>query len=199
MKTLKIMSLAIALTMSSASSAGIIDAADNTFDDTTTGLQWMDFGVNNHHSYNEVSNLLGTTYSGWQLANQEQVIELWENIFAPLSYDTRTYATGQMYSKYNGYAGSYSHLKAIIGENSNSGMVGWFADSTGSMSTAVSNMSSGAYVYGRGTNYDTHKNRQNANWSTMLVKAANVPEPSTLAIFALGMMGLASRRFKKKS
>ncbi|MCJ8295494.1 MAG: PEP-CTERM sorting domain-containing protein [Colwellia sp.] len=26
-----------------------------------------------------------------------------------------------------------------------------------------------------------------------------VPEPSTLAIFALGMMGLASRRFKKKS
>jgi len=27
----------------------------------------------------------------------------------------------------------------------------------------------------------------------------NVPEPSTLAIFALGMMGLASRRFKKQS
>jgi hypothetical protein len=27
----------------------------------------------------------------------------------------------------------------------------------------------------------------------------SVPEPSTLAIFALGMMGLASRRFKKKS
>lgn len=29
--------------------------------------------------------------------------------------------------------------------------------------------------------------------------AAPVPEPSTLAIFALGMMGLASRRFKKQS
>ena len=28
---------------------------------------------------------------------------------------------------------------------------------------------------------------------------ANVPEPSTLAIFALGLMGLASRRFKKRS
>ena len=26
-----------------------------------------------------------------------------------------------------------------------------------------------------------------------------VPEPSTLAIFALGMIGLASRRFKKQS
>jgi len=30
-------------------------------------------------------------------------------------------------------------------------------------------------------------------------KAQAVPAPSTLAIFALGMMGLASRRFKKKS
>jgi hypothetical protein len=32
-----------------------------------------------------------------------------------------------------------------------------------------------------------------------LVRAADVPEPSTLAIFALGMIGLASRRFKKQS
>jgi hypothetical protein len=29
--------------------------------------------------------------------------------------------------------------------------------------------------------------------------ATAVPEPSTLAIFALGIMGLASRRFKKQS
>ena len=28
---------------------------------------------------------------------------------------------------------------------------------------------------------------------------SKVPEPSTLAIFALGMIGLASRRFKKQS
>ncbi|MBA6384141.1 PEP-CTERM sorting domain-containing protein [Colwellia sp. BRX10-6] len=28
-------------------------------------------------------------------------------------------------------------------------------------------------------------------------RTAEVPEPSTLAIFALGMIGLASRRFKK--
>tara|TARA_R110001583_G_scaffold7158_7_gene35704 strand:- start:7031 stop:7639 length:609 start_codon:yes stop_codon:yes gene_type:complete len=31
-----------------------------------------------------------------------------------------------------------------------------------------------------------------------LYKAAAVPEPSSVAIFALGIMGLASRRFKKK-
>ena len=32
-----------------------------------------------------------------------------------------------------------------------------------------------------------------------LVRVSQVPEPSTLAIFALGLMGLASRRFKKQS
>ncbi len=32
----------------------------------------------------------------------------------------------------------------------------------------------------------------------VLVRSVSVPEPSTLAIFALGMIGLASRRFKKQ-
>jgi hypothetical protein len=34
---------------------------------------------------------------------------------------------------------------------------------------------------------------------SFLIKVVEVPEPSTLAIFALGMIGLASRRFKKQS
>jgi len=36
-----------------------------------------------------------------------------------------------------------------------------------------------------------------AGWGT--VTPSEIPEPSTLAIFALGLMGLASRRFKKQS
>lgn len=35
-------------------------------------------------------------------------------------------------------------------------------------------------------------------YALFLVKSSSVPEPSTLAIFALGIMGLASRRFKKQ-
>ena len=35
--------------------------------------------------------------------------------------------------------------------------------------------------------------------TTMKYNLAKVPEPSTLAIFALGMIGFASRRFKKRS
>jgi hypothetical protein len=33
----------------------------------------------------------------------------------------------------------------------------------------------------------------------LIKNQVDVPEPSTLAIFALGMIGLASRRFKKQS
>jgi len=35
--------------------------------------------------------------------------------------------------------------------------------------------------------------------SWIITQTSEVPEPSTLAIFALGMIGLASRRFKKQS
>ncbi|WP_259367139.1 MULTISPECIES: PEP-CTERM sorting domain-containing protein [unclassified Colwellia] len=198
MKTLKIISLAIALTMSSASSAGIINAADETFVDTTTGLQWMDFGVNNQHTYTEVSSMLVTTYSGWQLADMQQVIELWDNMLAPLSTDVNRYDTGAEYSNYSG-AEPYTGLKAIIGENTPNMSLGWFADNTGSMSYAYSDMNGYAHVMGRNSNYDSYKTNTNERYSTFLVRSANVPEPSTLAIFALGMIGLASRRFKKKS
>jgi len=39
----------------------------------------------------------------------------------------------------------------------------------------------------------------NFNNSGYLISSVSVPEPSTLAIFALGVIGLASRRFKKQS
>ena len=46
----------------------------------------------------------------------------------------------------------------------------------------------------------THSGTAFDNWAIDNVKLTNnasVPEPSTLAIFALGLMGLVSRRFKR--
>ena len=40
---------------------------------------------------------------------------------------------------------------------------------------------------------------QSVNWAANSSSVQDVPEPSTLAIFALGMIGLASRQFKKQS
>jgi hypothetical protein len=49
--------------------------------------------------------------------------------------------------------------------------------------------------------YDGIQNRAISHGAVgvWLYRTVDVPEPSTLAIFALGMIGLASRRFKKQS
>lgn len=54
------------------------------------------------------------------------------------------------------------------------------------------------------SNFDSYSDSTNLVYSTMLIKndtlgnATTVPDPSTMAIFALGMIGLASRKFKKQ-
>jgi hypothetical protein len=65
--------------------------------------------------------------------------------------------------------------------------------------------------YKHAGNYESHNNTGSFNINTTnfagfvlikddsLLNPTDVPEPSTLAIFALGLMGLASRRFKKQS
>lgn len=45
---------------------------------------------------------------------------------------------------------------------------------------------------------DVYTNRQYGGFGIALVRTSSVPEPSTFAIFTLGLLGLASRKFKKK-
>ena len=48
-------------------------------------------------------------------------------------------------------------------------------------------------------NFAIDKSQERANFGSLLVRSTAVPEPSTLVIFALGMMGIALRRLNKKS
>jgi hypothetical protein len=68
--------------------------------------------------------------------------------------------------------------------------------STGGFFGIASTDSQGFNVvnYTKPTNYGLF---DKLTYATQAVNATQVPEPSTLAIFALGIMGLASRRFKK--
>ncbi len=62
--------------------AGIITNTDHdSFIDQTTNLEWMDFGINNHLSYNQVVELLATDYYGWMLPTESQVVTLSNNLF----------------------------------------------------------------------------------------------------------------------
>ena len=77
---------AIALsTVSLSSQAGIINYDDqiaDSFLDTNTQLVWMDFGVNNNRSFNEVRFELqaGGDYFGWRLPTPEEAITMFFNL-----------------------------------------------------------------------------------------------------------------------
>ena len=73
---------------------------------------------------------------------------------------------------------------------------------------AMNNTGGYGVGYVRAGRIDVYINDPRGDWGensrvggigSWLVRATDVPEPTSLAIFALGMMGLASRRFKQQS
>jgi hypothetical protein len=202
--------IGLSVLLATSANAGLItDTSSDSFIDNTTGLEWMDFGVNNIHTYSEVENLMSSTYQSWTLASQSQVIALFDNAFGNFAYQP---STSELYRAASNNDVSNTNMLAVMdrmgyGSTLDSISHGWFEDDQGGLSylytrhiTAGRGTGQLAYVSGLGVDWNSYRNNTNNNYSTMLVRQANhVPEPSTLAIFALGMIGLASRRFKKQS
>ena len=197
------------LLVATSANAGLItDTTNDSFIDETTGLEWMDFGVNNGHSYSQVDSLLQSTYSGWMLATESQVLTMWHNAFSGKgSVADIVHDTGSRYAYYvNNEASNklFVDIYRSMGYGYESGFKsrGWFENDTGGMSYAeFTHINEGLQftgLYGRTNNYQYFRTNGNSNHGTMLVRAATVPEPSTLTVFVLGMIGLVSRRFKKQ-
>jgi hypothetical protein len=200
------------------------DGSNTGFSVEGSGLVWMDFGQNNTDTYDFVASNLGAgqKYDGWDLASADEVKTMWSAIFSPFAagatyYNKDQYGTDGLRIEYrNGDV--FGSVFDIIGTNAyfNIGSTyeqlqgyGLF-EGTGGLShlwfVIHKNDAGGgdvAYLQDNGT-WDSHKSSTNSFMSTMLVQRTNngntaVPEPSTLAIFALGMMGLVARRFKKNA
>lgn len=77
---------------SGAWAAPIVDTDRDSFVDTSTGLEWMDLGVNNGLSYNEVleQTQSGGLFEGWRIAETHEVYALWENVFTSEFYTQTT-------------------------------------------------------------------------------------------------------------
>jgi hypothetical protein len=149
-----------------------------------------------------MNNFGGLTYDTWEGTTrtaQTLTNEHWENI------DTTNWIYGSpadcnpdkaqcSYSGHMVHADNrkYSPISALniktgLYERSidtYSGSVGWFYETHGT-AMGISNY-----------NYSTSNLYQSDDYGHMLVRVTDVPEPSTLAIFVLGMVGLVSRRFK---
>ncbi|WP_293750339.1 PEP-CTERM sorting domain-containing protein [uncultured Paraglaciecola sp.] len=82
------------------------------------------------------------------------------------------------------------------GELAFSGQASWNVDAA-SYASALNGAQSGNVYAPADRDRDIANATLIGAWE--VIGATDVPEPSTLAIFALGLMGLASRRFMKKS
>ncbi len=210
--------IAISSTFSIAE-ASIIDTNQDSFIDTETGLEWMDFGINSQYSYDYVTSQLdGGIYDGWEVANLEQA----RSLFYAFS-GVEAYSSGNTNERRYGEEEKikFLDLVAIVGItdantythtslDENYSIMSNIGFHLGTNGLSVMEMTLKDYA-DIGINdeirYDFLDNAaiDNEGWksvtlpghSTYLVRTTSVPEPSTLAIFSLAMIGLVFRKFKK--
>jgi hypothetical protein len=215
------------LALSFTANAGLINTTNASFIDQNTGLEWMDFGINNIDTYEFIASQLdtGDKYEGWRLATKDDVYTMYSNTFLTLAADyvspldsigRSTVVDGKNKSvsildnifEVMGYntlrqEGSPFEIRWATGLFKGTDGLSLFKtyDLVGSFEKRFSGDSVNFYDH---ANFDHHMENTNAVYSTMLVKnqhlekSTQVPEPSTLAIFTLGMFGLVTRKFKKK-
>jgi hypothetical protein len=231
--TFKFLSTALAgliLSISTIANAGLIVDTDNdSFIDQSTALEWMDFGVNNIHTFDYITNQLGVggEYYGWEIAKQDQVINLWTSLYFSTAdnYDAlRFFSSSEnsaLWDSYKNIIGVNSifddpantmlwNYALFYGADGNIKLAEYHEDIYPDNTSSFARLSDFYQVFPPGCDNlscaphldPVANNYQRRHWdsvgvSTFLVKVNQVPEPSTLAIFALGLIGLASRRFKK--
>ncbi|WDE13047.1 PEP-CTERM sorting domain-containing protein [Thalassomonas haliotis] len=229
-KTAKVALTAIVLSMYSMinlAHGGIIDTNNNSFIDDATNLEWMDFGINNQYSYNEISNMLdaGDLYQGWRLATENELTGLFINAFYYDADSWTDYRGTQIPAVFQARASHKDEdtglYKASAFEQIFDAMSFNGSNNTGTMFTSwglyrtnkgqldilyAVDFRSGAdnsdnVILYNGRDLDADENY--FVYSTMLVRDAQltgteVSEPGSLAILALGIMGLAMRNVKKR-
>ena len=203
--------MVLAITTSCLSNAGLITDHDGYVTDSVTGWQWLDARFTDNMSYNDV--LASTTSGsliGWEIASTSEVLGLLlhqnNNVLIPTTGTRGTWDRSLF---------SFKALVMMLGDGANYGDNANYGFLNG-MTTDIPSDPRRAEAprtvqvgWSKGRNNKGYlrddssgpgsKTAVNYNTNTWLVKKAEVPEPSTLAIFALGMIGLASRRFKKQS
>lgn len=176
-----------------------------------TGLIWMDFGVNNDRTYAEVVNSLSTDYLGWRLPTTKEVSHLWTGLFGDLPewYYFGSFGTLNT-SDHDDYFNQLAELMGTNGDSINTGnendqwlvknMSGVFESSPGAFGLAALWIPYDDIHTNQALYLDVVNNIDSSWYGTLLVKdAVAVPEPGSLTLLALGLLGLATRRLRRQS
>ena len=159
--------------------------------DSSTGLEWLDITVT---AGNSILDTEAESFFGeFRWATQSEIEGLFDAVLLGSGYRASTSASDVA------VATKFQELLGVID---------LYTQGVSRGSVHPSGNYGLGYVRLRGGEAAVNDPLVNCCWSesnsysrlgSWLVRANAVPEPSTFAIFALGMIGLASRRFKKQS
>jgi len=172
-------------------------AGDNKLTlDGTTGLEWLDVS----ETYgNSILNTEAESFFGeFRWATSLEIENLFDAVIVGTGY--REESSSTVLSKATTFRSLFNGSNINITQGV----------SRGSPHPTDSNRYGLGYVLGTASNLRVQvadpsynccwlETSRSSNVGSWLVRASEIPEPGTLAIFALGMIGLASRRFKKQS
>ncbi|MFT6125556.1 MAG: hypothetical protein ACJAV0_001704 [Shewanella sp.] len=224
-KFLKMAFAGVVLSVSSFTNAGLITHNNYTLDTNTNivtgnGIEWLQWSETIGESI--TSSLATYATDGWVLAGNDRMASLFSDFgWSNGNSETSAFVTTTPYTAAddNSIMDNFIELFGVtrIGNHPSygTGINNLFQtnalfgdDANGNSLYQDANIRSDYLFQGNPTSYAALMYQENTYttasssslYGVALVRnAQSVPEPSTLAIVALGIMGLASRRFKKQS
>jgi hypothetical protein len=217
---LKSIVIGITLLLSEFAKADMITFNDYTLDEATNivtkdSMEWLQWDVTLGMSI--VTALEAYANDGWELASNDQMAGLFDDFGYRVTTCEKVYKNGL-------YLSGIDKILAIFGNTytEEGGVYGFgndkfeYSDAAFGSDLDEDELYNFAYIFSAGIedgnqfgdkisiSADTlHKDTENSRRGVALVRLNNVqptndvPEPSSLAIFVLGMFGLALRRLKK--
>lgn len=177
----------------------IVGSTMDTSIDTISGYEWLDFSFTVGMTYDEVLASSYVVSDGYEIATSEQIKALW--VSAGRFTDV-TVAANAVLDKLG--CMSYLHGGYNCDQVGQEWTGAFYQSATAQYDIYLVNTLegiSGSFLEYWVGNIDKNSSFR-ADIAAYLVRTpdvpSEVPEPSTLAIFALGLMGLAVRRFKKQ-
>jgi hypothetical protein len=202
-KFLKGLVASFALAVSGLANAGLIIDNGTYTTDTNTGLNWLDTSYTDGLSYGTVLGMVnGGSLDDWRIATTSEVLSLLINTLD--NGDQLLYGEGVFVN--NSSLTPFASLVETMGGSPITSLDNWIAGRTLDFNqnqgrqniVQIGYTKDGQNHYFRNGSWGT--DAADVNLSTWIVRnTTEVPEPSTLAIFALSLMGLASRKFKKQA
>jgi len=179
--------------------AVIIDQTATTLD-TDTGFEWLDMSYTDGITY--AAALAGSNTfegGGWRIASYLEVVELASNAVGyditttfdndPASFIGLSALTGFMGGTYGGAAFSYVVGNVFIGGGLDRAQFGYDSD-YGDFGYFRDNLTDFGWDGGADPS---------SNIGSFLVRSSAVPEPSIIALFGLGLVGIGFARRKRQS